>query len=330
MAQAMVARTRGRRRWRAVAALRAGLVGVALILCGSGGAMAEGPLRVLLNWSPTSMFAAFYVAEDRGLYAKAGIAVALEHQGQSGGTLESSPFDLAVLSPGELIAARARGMKLKAVAALCQRSPIVFVSKAEYGITRPAQIVGQTVRTTAEMTPILNALLAGEGLAPGSWTPATFASDPALFLDSPARVWGVYSTGLAQQLSAAGHAINVIYPEDYGLGLNGSVVVVREDLLAAEHARVKAFVTATLDGLELAIETPDLAVAGTLARDPATRSGTERDRFLGAIPLFRGRGRSLGAMDAQTWANALAVAAQAGVATQAIQPADLFTTELLP
>jgi ABC-type nitrate/sulfonate/bicarbonate transport system substrate-binding protein len=122
---------------------------LALLACGSSaGGSPLTPVTVQLAWSHQAQFAGMYAADQLGYYGDEGLEVTLVESGPAGGQVEAVLADKAevgIVSGDVLLLARSKGQKVQAVAAIYRRSPRVYMSLAQSGITRPQDLAGKTI-----------------------------------------------------------------------------------------------------------------------------------------------------------------------------------------
>ena len=105
-------------------------------------------VSVMLQWVPQAQFAGFYVAQDRGFYARRGLDVRLVHGGphrDSARALETGEVDFSTLFLATALVQRDRGVPLVNVAQLVQRSSLVLVGREDWGVRSPRDLAGRRV-----------------------------------------------------------------------------------------------------------------------------------------------------------------------------------------
>ena len=99
-------------------------------------------LCIQLKWLHQSQFAGFYVAKEEGLYKAEGLDVEFVEGGPLidwQERMKDVRCPIGITNPYEIAIARARGVPVKAVAAVDQVSPIVWFALKESGIREPRQ-----------------------------------------------------------------------------------------------------------------------------------------------------------------------------------------------
>lgn len=106
------------------------------------------PVTVQLKWVHQAQFAGFYVALERGYYTEENLEVRLVPGGRDiniAQAVAGGQADFGVLAAEDILINRNNGLPLKAIATIYRRSAVVFLSKADSGITRPKDFLGKTV-----------------------------------------------------------------------------------------------------------------------------------------------------------------------------------------
>ena len=128
----------------------------ALAACSPNPTPALTPITVQLVWTHQAQFAGFYAADQNGYYTDEGLAVTLL---EGGATVDhwnavlDGAAQFGIAGGDELILARSEGKPVRAIATIYRRSPTVFISLKDAGITRPEDFAGKKVRAPANTAP---------------------------------------------------------------------------------------------------------------------------------------------------------------------------------
>lgn len=123
-----------------------------------------GPRDVVyqLSWTHSVQFGGTYLAVDRGLFDKLGLAVTLAPGGPNvaGDANTVSGKALVSISGGDLVArANAEGAGLVIIGRQFQKSPATLLSLAKAAIREPGQLIGKKIGVAGTDTPALDAFL---------------------------------------------------------------------------------------------------------------------------------------------------------------------------
>lgn len=136
------------------------IVGLMLVMSGCGTAVTPTPeleqITLKLNWEHSTQFIGFYVAEEMGFFADAGLTVTLEPLSDPS-EFPSVPqrvidgeFDFSLTSNAILMRLQAESISLTTIATVLQLSPTVVFARADAGIVTPADLAGRTIAVKNE------------------------------------------------------------------------------------------------------------------------------------------------------------------------------------
>jgi NitT/TauT family transport system substrate-binding protein len=262
------------------------------------------PLTVQLAWDHTSQFAGLYAADLKGFYADEGLAVTFLPGGANKDKLApllDGTAQFGVAGADELILARSEGKPLKAVATIYRRSPVVFISLAEKGITRPQDFAGKTIRAPAILKPTLHSMMTRIGIPPDQYEVVDLPSDLTLFTSGDVPVWGVYVTALVVTITQAGYKLNLVFPDDYGVHFYSDSIIATDDLISNNPDLVLRFVRASLKGWTFAVENPTEIGAMVKIYNPAMDSALENAKMIASLPLINTGEDHIGWMKPDVW-----------------------------
>ena len=138
-------------------------------------ASAQQPVTLYLNWRPGPEHAPLFYAQKAGLYAKAGVEVAIEPGTGSGNTVRlvsNNPHSMGVADFQSVLAARSRGTDVVAVMNLFANSPYTFYWRKSSGIRSIKDFAGRKIGAEARDPARLlwRALAQRNGIDPDSVT----------------------------------------------------------------------------------------------------------------------------------------------------------------
>ncbi len=221
-------------------------------------------IRLPMGYVADPQYAPFYVAVDRGYFAEAGLAIEFDYSFETDGIalVGASELPLAVASGEQVILARAQGVPVVYVMQWWQRYPVAVASKAEAGITTPADLAGRNVGVPgffgASYVGLVGLLSAnGMTLDDIDANEINFNQVESLLTDQSEAVV-VYVNNEPVQLRDRGIDINVLNVGDYAdLVSNG--ILTSERTMAENPELVQGFVTAFMRGVRDTLADPDAA-----------------------------------------------------------------------
>ncbi|WP_375455157.1 ABC transporter substrate-binding protein [uncultured Methylobacterium sp.] len=277
----------GRRLRRAVArGLGAGLC----LALGLAAARAAEPVTLQLKWVTQAQFAGYYVAQAKGYYEQAGLAVTIKPGGPDVAppqVITGGGADAIIDWMPSALASREKGVPLVNVAQPFKRSGLMLTCRAETGIKTPADLKGRTLGVwfSGNEYPFL-AWMTKLGLkTDGSPTGVKvlkqgFNVDPLIQKQADCvstmsynEYWQVIDAGFKPE------QLVVFRYEDQGVATMEDGIYVLESKLKdpAFKARMGKFVAASMKGWDYAAKHTDEAAAIVLEND-ASGAQTEKSQ----------------------------------------------------
>ncbi|OQX14729.1 MAG: hypothetical protein BWK76_14220 [Desulfobulbaceae bacterium A2] len=230
------------------------------------GAAERETVRVRLKWLHQFQFAGLYAAIEQGYYREAGLDVQLQ---------EAVPHESAVaavlrgeveygIHGADLVAERAQGKPLVALAVTLQHSPLVLLSRRDRGVDHLHDLAGKRLLLGPDAAELL-AYLRSEGVQPGQGLTRQSFDLQALIADEVDAMPG-YSTDQPWLLERAGIPYNVFSPRAAGLDFYGDTLFTTETHLRQHPRQVRDFTAATLRGWQYALAHHDEMVELILHR----------------------------------------------------------------
>ncbi|GAB4422221.1 MAG: ABC transporter substrate-binding protein [Anaerolineales bacterium] len=323
------------------------LLGTLMVACGGETAPSTeaGPesenealtkVKLPLGYIPNIQFAPLYVSVEKGYFREEGIEVEFDYSFETDAMalVGANELQFAMVSGEQVLLARAQGLPVVYVAAWYQQYPVAVVSKAEQGITSPADLKGKRIGLPGWFGANyigLEALLFAAGLNDADVTLDSigFNQVEALATDQ-VQVVSVYAANEPVQLRAQGYEVNELRVADYvQLASNG--LITNEKTLAENPDLVRRMVAAFLNGLADTIARPDEAYELSKAH---VENLAEADEAVQKQVLARSialwKGPRLGYSDPQAWENMQALLLQMGLLPQEIDLEKAFTNEFVP
>jgi len=228
---------------------------------------AETPLKnasLMPMWSPQAQFAGYYVALDKGIYARHGIDLKILRAGPGcspAEALEKGTADFAILWLTTALQHRSAGTELVNLAQILQRSSMMLISKKTAGIKTIDDMDGKKVGMWEGYVSIpLRTLFAEHRIkvreVRQSHTVNLFLRDG---IDVTSAMWfNEYHTILNSGIDP--EELNVIFLRDQGMNFIEDGIYTMEKTLHKDPALAAAFVDASLEGWRYAFDHPDEAL----------------------------------------------------------------------
>jgi len=290
------------------------------------------PVTVQLSWLHQAQFAGFYAAEQNGYYADEGLKVNFIEGGPTV-DLEKSVLagtaQFGVTDAERLIAARADGKPLCAIAVTYRRNPLVFMALASSGIARPQDFVGKTVQAGSTGVMILHAMLANVGISSDQYQEVNVGADLGPFYSGQVQVWNAWLNNEVLTAQSAGYKVNIIYPDDYGIHFYSDTLYATDDYIAKNPDLVLRFSRATLKGWTYAIENPTLIAPMVAKYNPNADLQHETAQMTASLPLINTGEDNIGWMKPETWSGMEKTLREQGLLIAPLDISQVYTMQFL-
>ena len=297
-------------------------------------APSEAPLldqvAVQLKWHHQAQFAGFYAADQNGYYQDQGLSVTFLPGGS--GIDSISPIlngtaDFGIAGADDLIVARSEGHPFTAIAVVYRRNPLVYFSLVESGITTPRDFAGKSIRLNTGQRSVFEAMMAHVGVTADQYTLVCCEIEP--FLAGDVDVSSGYLTNEVLAVEQAGHDLNIIYADDYGVHFYADTIAVNEKLAASNPDLVRRFLNATLKGWRWAIENPEAAGVLALDYDPGLDAEGQIAQMVAEIPLVHTGEDQIGWMRPEAWQGMMDLLLNQGILTEPVDLGKVYTMRFL-
>jgi NitT/TauT family transport system substrate-binding protein len=222
-----------------------------------------------LDYIPSGQHAAFYVALDKGFFAKNELNVDIQRGYGStdavkrvgAGTVEIGFGDTAAV-----IAARSDGLKVKAVAMIYANAPYVLLLRRDASVKTPADLVGKTLAApVGSASRVMFPTFADKAkIDPASvnWLTTDAANLLPVLLSGRAAGVAEYYAGHFTYVSKAkdnGVELDVMKFSNYGVSVYSNAILVRDETIAAKPDVVRRFVKALREAYQYTFAHPQEA-----------------------------------------------------------------------
>jgi len=277
-------------------------------------------------------FAGFYAADQQGFYAAEGLQVTFVEGGPEVDSINpvvDQTAQFGVAQPADVILARAAGKPVRSIAVIYRRSPVVFFTPADSGISRPQDFAGQQIRSTLTIDQTLRAMMNKVGIPEDGYEIVYLASEIPQFASGAIPVWGGFLNVFVLEVQRAGYRIHIIYPDDYGIHFYGDVLITTDDLIATNPDLVMRFMRATLKGWTYAVENPEMVGTFVESYQPGADVDLEVARMTTSIPLVNTGEDFIGWMKPEVWKSMEQTLRAQGTLTGSLAIEDVYTLQFL-
>ena len=265
--------------------LRLAVCLAALLLAASLGLPAHAadrltPVKLQLLWVHQAQFAGFYLAADAGLFRQAGLEVEIIPGGPGISPLDrlaegKCDFTVSWLAPA--VEQRSKGMEIKHLAQLVQRSGMLLVARADSGISQVDDMAGRRVGLWDSYFALAaNALFQREALLVRQVIQNV---SMAPFLYRAVDVASAMRYNEYHQLMQAGlepSDLVVFDLAELGFNFPEDGIYTTDQHWQKDPALCRSFVRACLDGWRLAFAQPEKALNAVMKRVDDSRLASNR------------------------------------------------------
>jgi NitT/TauT family transport system substrate-binding protein len=298
-------------------------------------------LVVGLGYIPSVQFAQFYLAEQNGYYADAGLDVEFQNKidPELITLVGQGSIDVGIGDGTSVIPAVSNGIPVAYIATIYGKFPNIVFAKASSGITKAADLKGKKVGVPGRYGSgwiMLQALLASAGLTTADIEIIEypdFTQEAAVELGAVDAATG-FANNEPVQLELHGQkasilAIDAITP------LPGPGLVAGTETLDEQHDAVSAFVTATLQAMEEIKANPTSGLDAAIKAVPELAKDRETQAALLAATVATWTGTAqeahgLGAIDRAGWEKSITYLQSLGLTKNPVTTDQLLREDLLP
>lgn len=211
-----------------------------------------------LKWKHQFQFAGYYAALEKGYYRDAGLEVkildAKEGQIPSDEVIKgNAQFGVAM---SDLIALRAQGFPVVALAVIYQHSPLVLLSPQKNKIDNIHELMGKRIALEAHAEELL-AYFESEGVPENKLIILPHEYGVSNLLSGQVDAISAYSTDEPFLLKKQGIQYNILSPRSGGIDFYGDTLFTTQEQIRKKPKQVLSFLNASLKGWQYALANSD-------------------------------------------------------------------------
>jgi NitT/TauT family transport system substrate-binding protein len=242
-----------------------------MFVAGSAAPPAAQPLQKVtfaLNWFAVGDHAAYWVALDRGYYKARGLDVELQNSKGSGDSIakvDTGRADIGLADSAVVIAAVARGARVKVVGMVFDKTPLNVWSWKDAPIRTPKDLEGKTVGAPPgdgqrQVFPAF-AKLHGIDQSKVTWVNVEPAAKVPALAEKRVNAVADYTTGLPFYEKAMGKGNAVMMPwAEHGFDMYSMSIIASERTMKEQARMLRAFLEASYRGWRDVMESPKSAL----------------------------------------------------------------------
>jgi NitT/TauT family transport system substrate-binding protein len=286
-------------------------------------ASAGEPMRavtLLLGFRPDVQFAPFYVAQQEGYFADAGLEVEIRHEAADvvQRLVADGQAEFGVADATDVMIARTSGLPIRYISTLYNSFPVALIGEAGTVPADPAELAGASIGTPGQFGSSWHALLAlldAGGLTAEDVTVRDYPQFNQVdgLSNGDVELITGFRNNEPLRLEARGSEVDLLTVDEIA-PLPGPGMIAGDELLTSDPELVEAFVGAVAAAQAAVIADPDLGFAAaeeavpTIAEDP----DVARAVLDATVELWAGDGFADGAIDRELWESAYATMERLG------------------
>jgi NitT/TauT family transport system substrate-binding protein len=234
-------------------------------------------VRLLLGFRPDVQFAPFYLADQKGYFAAAGLKVTIEHSDDVLRLVADGQADLGVADATDVMIGRSAGIPIRYVSPLYGHFPVALIGQTP--ISGPAELAGLRIGTPGRFGSSWHALLAlldAGGLDPDQVEIREYPQFNQVegLLNGDVDLITGFRNNEPLQLRARGMEVSLLTVDEFA-PLPGPGLVAGDELLASDRELAVAVAEAVLRAQEDIAADPEAGLEAAIAEVPAIGEGRE-------------------------------------------------------
>ena len=215
-------------------------------------------ITLQLRWFHQFQFAGYYAAKMKGYYRDAGLDVSIMDSKPGMEVVSEVISGRAQYGVGNssLLLARQQGKPVVALAAIFQHSPLVFIARADAGISSVHDLAGKKIMLEPHADELM-AYLKKEGVATEQLKLLPYSFDFGDLLDGKVDAISAFSSDELYYLDKSAFRYLMFTPRSAGIDFYGDNLFTTEQEIQTHPDRVKAFRAASIKGWIYAMQHPD-------------------------------------------------------------------------
>lgn len=323
------------------------ILAVALPLTGLSPSEALEEATLRLDWRLLGYHAPYYYALDKGYWKDEGIDLKIMEGQGSGDTVKviaagTDTFgfaDLSVMAVGIT-----KGMPLKGVFGLIQKTHWTIVSHENDNIKAPKDLSGKSVALVGGVQPLLNVFLRRNGVNPEQVQLRTVTADAfdkvftGYKVDTLMIVMSGYGILLKDWAQKSGNKISFLNFKEWGTNILAHGIMVNKNTLDNKPDIAKKFLRGFKKGVEGVEEAPkniDEAIAIAIKYVPVMKGKEHvlKEQYLSTPSHYHTeatKGKPIGWMDKSDWEQTQNVLLEAKLIEKPLPVQSYYTNEFIP
>ncbi len=288
------------------------------------------------SWVKSINYGGFFAAIENGYYKAEGIQAELVAGGPGIDTVANVAAGKSAMGDrpsGALIIALDRGIPIKIIGSIYQKSPGSLFSPINKPIRSFKELAGKTIAVPASARPLILLMLKEAGIDAKTVNMVPVSTDPGSLATGQVDAYYGYSTNQGMILRMRGFNIHVMNFTDAGAPNLVGAIYAREDFLRDNRDAMVRWFRASLRGCEWAMANPEKTADLMINKygSPGFDYAQQLNEMKESVEFFRGPG----AKNPLLWIDAGLIQAEieqmraAGLVKSALKAADFCDTQYI-
>jgi NitT/TauT family transport system substrate-binding protein len=285
-------------------------------------------VRLLLGFQPDVQFAPFYLAQQAGYFADAGLEVSIEYSDDVIRLVADGQAEFGVADATDVMIGRTTGIPIKYVATLYDHFPVALIGAPAVVPPEPSGLSGLRIGTPGRFGSSWHALLAlldAGGLTTDDVTIREYPQFNQVqgLLNGDVDLITGFRANEPLRLEAQGFDVELMTVDDFA-PLPGPGIVVGDELLAADRALVHGFAASIVKAQQAIVNDPDVGLQAAVAEVPAIGDDEETARAVLAATVEAWDPPIDGVIPAEVWATGYATMQRLGFIDGSVSVEEMY------
>ncbi|WP_162409659.1 ABC transporter substrate-binding protein [Acuticoccus sediminis] len=217
-------------------------------------------LSFQLSWLKSIQYGGYFAALENGYFADEGLEVTFVSGGPNIDPLANVAAGQSQIGDrpiGPILVAREKGIPIKVIGTVYQKSPFAIMSPADKPITSVEDLKGKVLSTGSSSRPLIEYLLKQAGMSASDVQMVPHSPDPAALVAGQIDGYLGYATNQGVMLKSRGFDIYSLNVSEMGVPETTGTIYAREDYLEEHGDEVTNFLVGAIRGWKWAIAHPD-------------------------------------------------------------------------
>jgi NitT/TauT family transport system substrate-binding protein len=285
------------------------LIALVLVACQPAATVSPSaalrPVTLLLGFRPDVQFAPFYLAQQAGYFADAGLEVTIEFKDGAGlvRLVADGQAEFGVADATDVMISRTAAIPVKYVSTLYDHFPVALIGPAGSLPSHPAELAGLRIGTPGEFGSswhALRALLDAGGLTPDDVKIREYPQFNQVdgLLNGDVDAITGFRNNEPLRLEAQGMSVDTLTVDEIA-PLPGPGLIVGDELLTSDAAMATAFAGAVVQAQRAIAADPQVGLDAAIAAAPAI--GEDRATALAVLKATVELWSQDGTIDSAVW-----------------------------